>query len=126
MLIERKNITKILKTIEELKTRRFNINTQYKMLKIEKAILQEQAIFQEQIETNCKDFFEKDVNGNPLINGSGGYKIQKDKIEDCCNLINRLTALKIQLPDIYFSLDELEELDLTLEELQALENFVKI
>lgn len=39
--------------------------------------------------------------------------------------MNKMTSLQIQIPDIYFSLDELTELDLTLGELMPLEPFIK-
>lgn len=125
MLIKRSQINEIIKLINKLKEKKFNISTQYKLIKIEKFILEEQEIFQEQIQVNCSEFFERDENGNPLINDDGGYKIKKDKINECYTLMNRMTSLQIQIPDIYFSLDELTELDLTLGELVPLEPFIK-
>lgn len=125
MLIKRSQINEIIKLINKLKEKKFNISTQYKLIKIEKSILDEQEIFQEQIQVNCSEFFERDENGNPLINDDGGYKIKKDKINECYALMNKMTSLQIQIPDIYFSLDELTELDLTLGELMPLEPFIK-
>lgn len=125
MLIKRSQINEIVKLINKLKEKKFNISTQYKLIKIEKSILEEQEIFQEQIQVNCSEFFERDDNGNPLINDDGGYKIKKDKINECYSLMNKMTSLQIQIPDIYFSLDELTELDLTLGELMPLEPFIK-
>lgn len=125
MLIKRSQINEIIKLINKLKEKKFNISTQYKLIKIEKSILEEQEIFQEQIQVNCSEFFERDDNGNPLINDDGGYKIKKDKINECYRLMNKMTSLQIQIPDIYFSLDELTELDLTLGELMPLEPFIK-
>lgn len=125
MLIKRSQINEIIKLINKLKEKKFNISTQYKLIKIEKSILDEQEIFQEQIQVNCSEFFERDENGNPLINDDGGYKIKKDKINECCALMNKMTSLQIQIPDIYFSLDELTELNLTLGELIPLEPFIK-
>ena len=125
MLIKRSQINEIIKLINKLKEKKFNISSQYKLIKIEKSILEEQEIFQEQIQVNCSEFFERDANGNPLINDDGGYKIKKDKINECYALMNKMTSLQIQIPDIYFSLDELTELDLTLGELMPLEPFIK-
>lgn len=125
MLIKRSQINEIIKLINKLKEKKFNISTQYKLIKIEKSILDEQEIFQEQIQVNCSEFFERDENGKPLINDDGGYKIKKDKINECYALMNKMTSLQIQIPDIYFSLDELTELDLTLGELMPLEPFIK-
>ena len=49
MLIKRSQINEIIKLINKLKEKKFNISTQYKLIKIEKFILEEQEIFQEQI-----------------------------------------------------------------------------
>lgn len=49
MLIKRSQINEIIKLINKLKEKKFNISTQYKLIKIEKSILEEQEIFQEQI-----------------------------------------------------------------------------
>lgn len=125
MLIKRSQINNILKLISQLKERKFNITTQYKLIKVEKAILEEQQIFQEQIQANCSEFFERDESGRPLVNENGGYKIKKEKIDECYNLMNKMTSLQVQIPDIYFSLEELSELGLTLGELEPLEPFIK-
>lgn len=126
MLIERKQISDILSTINKLKEKKFDIQTQYKMIKIEKAIRDEQEIFQEQIKVNCSDFFERNEKNEPIMNEDGGFKIKKDCITHCYNLMNQLMSLKVQIPDIYFSLDELTSLDLSLGELASLEPFIKI
>ena len=126
MLIERKQISDILSTINKLKEKKFDIQTQYKMIKIEKAIRDEQEIFQEQIKVNCSDFFERNEKNEPIMNEDGGFKIKKDCITNCYNLMNQLMSLKVQIPDIYFSLDELTSLDLSLGELTSLEPFIKI
>lgn len=39
--------------------------------------------------------------------------------------MNKMNNLEVQLPDLFFSFDELEELDLTLEQLETLEPFIK-
>ena len=49
MLIKRSQINEIIKLINKLEEKKFNISTQYKLIKIEKSILEEQEIFQEQI-----------------------------------------------------------------------------
>jgi hypothetical protein len=39
--------------------------------------------------------------------------------------VTEIQEIEIQIPDIYFSLDELEDLGLTLYELDVLEPFIK-
>lgn len=125
VLVKRIGIQKIENLILSLSKEKFNIKTQYKLIKIHKAIKNEQEIYQEQIQLNFEPFLEKDENGIPKINESGGYKIKKDKITECYLLMNKMNNLEVQLPDLFFSFDELEELDLTLEQLETLEPFIK-
>ena len=108
MLVKRTEIQKIENLILSLSKEKFNIE-----------------IYQEQIQINCEPFLEKDENGIPKVNESGGYKIKKDKITECFSLMNKMNNLEVQLPDLFFSFDELEELDLTLEQLETLEPFIK-
>ena len=63
--------------------------------------------------------------GNPVINEQGGYKIQQNKMAECYFLMTQMNNLDVQIPDIYFTLDELEKLDLSLEEMETLLPFIK-
>ncbi len=125
MMVQRKNLETISQMIQKLSNKKFNIETQYKFIKLKKAIQEEQDIFQEQLQLNCQPFFETDEEGNPVMNNVGGFKIKKDKLNDCSFLVGKMTSMQVQLPDIYFTLDELKELNLTLDELLVLEPFVK-
>lgn len=124
MLIKRKNISGILKTIKTVSDKKFDIKLQYKFIKIQKALDEELQIYQNQLFENCKEFFEKDENGQFNVS-DGGYAINPDKIQECEQVIRRIDEMEIQIPDIYLSLDELESLDLTYTELMVFECFIK-
>lgn len=125
MLIRRQEALDMLAFLKTLDKKKFDINLQYKLIKIMKALKEEQEIYQEQIMLNCSQFFELDSFGSPLINEDGGYKVKKDKIIDCQNEISKINKCKVQINDTYFTTDELEPLDLTFEELAVLEPFIK-
>ena len=108
----------------KIKTMNFSIQTQYKFLKILKAVNEELIIYEEQRNSLIESYAEFD-NGNPVINENGGIKIKEGCLEDCKKKIDEINAMQIALPDIYFSLDELEPLGLTLGELELLEPFIK-
>lgn len=125
MLIKRQEISPILTLINSLGNQKFDISTQYKLIKIRKYLEPELEIYQQQIQDNCSQFFELDSSGNPIINEQGGYKIQQDKITDCYKLMREINAVEVQIPDTYLSLDELKDINLTLNELGLLEVFVR-
>lgn len=125
MLLSREEAFNTYQTILDIKNKKMNIQTQYKLIKIKKAIEKEKELYTEQLFSCCEDYFEKNENGEFLTNQDGGYKIKEDKIKECSFIISELNKLKVQLPDIYFSIEELEELKLSFEELENLMEFIK-
>lgn len=55
----------------------------------------------------------------------GGYMIEENKQDEVLKINSELLTIKVTVPDIYFSLDELKNLDLTLDELAPFMNFIK-
>ena len=125
MLIKRKKIEKIMKIIDKLRDQNFNILTQYKFIQIAKALENEQDILQEQISSLIIDYGERDEQEHLIQDESKGIKIKKEYLKECSQKIYDIYELNIQMPDIYFSFDELDSLNLTLGELELLEPFIK-
>lgn len=125
MLIKRKKIEKLMKIIDKLRDQNFNILTQYKFIQIAKALENEQDILQEQISSLIIDYGERDEQEHLIQDESKGIKIKKEYLKECSQKIYDIYELNIQMPDIYFSFDELDSLNLTLGELELLEPFIK-
>lgn len=126
MEIKRINCLNIIGLIEKLKNKTFNIETQYKFLLINKQCKQEEELYNEQLQLIIEKYGERDTNNNFIYNNSGGVKIQMELQKECLDLIKQLEESKTSFPDIYFTFEELDNLDLTLAELQILEPFIKI
>lgn len=116
-----------LRTIYKLNDKSFNIQTQYKILKLKKIISEEVALAKENILFKLiEEYCEKDENGNFATSEDGRtYKIYKDKVDEFAKKMDEYDKIEIQLPDIYFSEDELADLGLTLEELEIFMEFIK-
>lgn len=125
MLYKSEELQGLLNLINKIKSKSFNVATQYKFLKISKAVKEELEILWEQQELLLQEYGEKDEDGMYVINEDGGYRVRADKLQECAAKINELNIRQVQLPDIYFSLDEFEELGFTLEELELLDAFIK-
>lgn len=108
----------------KIKTKNFSIQTQYKFLKINKIVKEETDLFDEQMRYLICNYAERDENGNPILENNS-IKIKQEYVEECFEKIKEINNMTIQFPDIYFSLDELEPLELTLEELELLEPMIK-
>lgn len=124
MLISRKNLEPAINTINKLSDKTFNINTQYKLIKIKKQLVEELEIYYEQLE-NLKQYCQKDENGNYITSNDGAFMFKEGKKSDCLQALKNLNSLEVQVTDCYLSLDELEEFNLTLSELETLEPFIK-
>lgn len=124
MLVKRKNLYTIMSIIDRIKGKTFNLQTQYKFLKIKKQIEPEFSIYLEQKILNGNPYFVKDENGNPIMD-KGGYTIITEKVNEFQKVMRDLAESTISIEDCYFSLDELEGLDLSLEELEVLMDFIR-
>lgn len=125
MIISRYNLPILFNIFQRISNIQFDINTQYKLLKLKKVITEEQEIYIEQME-QLKQYCLKDEKGEFITTEDGGFAIDKTQLDTCGELVKQINSLQIQVPDIYFSLNELEPLNLTFQELEALDSFVKI
>ena len=126
MKIKRAECLNIINLIKKLKDKVFNIETQYKFLLIDKQCKEEEELYSQQLQFIIEKYGEKDDSNNLIHNESGGIKIQTEAQEKCLKLIKQLEKSDASFPDIYFSIDELDKLELTLDELRTLEPFIKI
>ena len=123
MKIKRYQLNNILKVLNEIGDKKLPIQLQYKLLKLKQQAENEQSLQQELIDKNCLQFLEKDENGNPIPQG-GGYKIQKEKIEECNKIIAEVMETEIDINDFSITLDELETMDLSFGQAEAFIIFV--
>lgn len=125
MLIRREDLFLIKKIGEQMKDKVFNIQTQYKLLKLIKIADEEYSIYMEQIQPLLDSYAEKDEQGNIIHSEGGGTKIKTDQMNILEQKLYELREIKVQVPDLYFSLDELEKLGLKMGELNAFIDLIK-
>lgn len=125
MLIRREDLFLIKKIGEQMKDKVFNIQTQYKLLKLIKIADEEYPIYMEQIQPLLDSYAEKDEQGNIIHSEGGGTKIKTDQMNILEQKLYELREIKVQVPDLYFSLDELEKLGLKMGELNAFIDLIK-
>lgn len=126
MLLERKIVKKFFNIFEKLSEKTFDISTQYKFILLKKEIEKDGEIIDEQLDIVLNRYAEKNEQGKIIYTDDGGVKVKEELAEECLKKIEEIQTQKIQLPDVYFSFDELDDLGLTLEELSVLEPFIKI
>ena len=125
MIYTTSEVKKLSQLLESIKDKVFDINTQYKFLKIAKIIKEEEELIQEQEFLLLKHYAEVDENGKFITSEDGGIKIKDGEIAEFGIKLMELKYRRVQLPDIYFSLDELEPLNLSLGQLELLIPLIK-
>ena len=106
-----------------IKTKILPMKTSYKFAKLFSNINSKYEFYQTQISLIINNYSEKDENGEPVITEDGNFKIQKDKIDTCQQKIDELINLNVEVPDIKFTFDELEQLELSVEQFMLLIDF---
>ena len=128
MIITRKQILQLGHFINKIKQENIkcNLNTKYKILKIGQLINQEFEISTILLDDIILKYAELNENLQRKINDNGGILIKSDKIAELQKDIEDFQKMEIQISDFYFSIDELEELELSFEELEYFMPFIKI
>ncbi len=124
MLVKRIYLNPLFNLTSKLLSQQFSIQTQYKFLKLRKILDEELQIYVQQAQELTK-YFEVDENNNFIQTESGEFKIKPENFEEFNSKVREIDQMEIQIQDIYFSLDELENLGLTLADLEVLSPFIK-
>lgn len=114
----------IIKSIEE-KEDNISIATKYKLLKLENLIAEDFNLFNRLIDEAILKYCSKDENKNPIYLEDGRVQITNENATKLQNEIDELMAMPIEMCDYYFSLSELECLNLSWKELKAFMPFIK-
>ena len=126
MIVTREQLLKIGKLIHDIKLKNLkcNINLKYKILKLENIIKEEFEMTNILLNDLSLKYAELDDNKEPIIK-DGGIKIITEQIINLQQELSDFYKATIQLPDYYFSLDELEELNLDWEKTEAFIPFIR-
>ena len=126
MQLRMEQVALIHNLYEQIKDQNMPIQTAYKMVQISNACAEHFHFFEDKMKQIIGTYSEKDSNGNPiLLDDNKSIKIRSDSIEECQKQIFELSNLKVELPDKYFTLDELKDLKLSLDNMRVLMPFIK-
>ena len=109
---------------KELLTQKLPIRTAYNLSKIFARAREELKFYQEKFKEIVIQYGEKDENGNLIFLENENISIPKDKIEECQKEITDLQNLELEIPDYSISLDSLEAIKISLDEISILLPFI--
>lgn len=126
MLLTRNQILSLGYLIKEIKTNNLecSITTKYKLLKLESSLKEEFELTHQLLSELSLKYAEKDDKNN-IITLNGGIKIQKGRVEQMKSELEEFEKGTVILPEIYFTIEELDGLNLSWAAMENLMPFIK-
>lgn len=114
-------IVQIYNLCNNIKTQVLPLKVAYKFAQLANSCDLQFHFFEQKMKEIINDYGEKDGEGNPILNEDGtSIKVKNGQTEICKNKIAELSALEIEIPDITFTLEELDNLQLTIDNVKIL------
>lgn len=111
---------------EKIKDTSLPIKITYKLTKLFHRVQDELNFYQTEQYKILESIALKDNNGNYIYTEDGnGIKIEEGKEKECEEKMNELLNIDVIVDDISFSLDELESLQLSIEDMNCLMPLIK-
>ena len=97
----------------------------YKIMKFCKGVATEEEFYNTKRNEIIDAYAVKDENGQVAVSDDGIIQIVPDKIPEANAAMMELNSIEVEAPNIKFTLDELEGLELTVAEMFALDAFIE-
>ena len=111
---------------EKIKDTSLPIKITYKLTKLFHRVQDELNFYQTEQYKILESIALKDDDGSYVYTEDGnGIKIKEGKEKECEEKMNELLNIDVIVDDIYFSLDELESLQLSIEDMNCLMPLIK-
>ena len=126
MTLKMYEITELPSFFEKVKSQKLPFKTSYKLALFAQEIEKHTAFYQEQFRELLFTYGKKDEDGNlvPTADGQGIVLIE-ETMEEAQTKLVELRELDVELPDIKFSVEEFEKMELTPTELIVFMPFIE-
>ena len=125
MKIKMHQIFKVLDIYSRVKGLKVPAKVAYKFNKLCIGLDEDSKFYNDELNKIFQQYAEKDENGNFKRTEAGGVEIKDDQIEVAQKELDNLVNLEVETPDITFSIDELDGLELSIEDFNAMLPFIK-
>lgn len=123
MKININELVQIGNLCEKFSNRVVSARLAYKLAKLSKAISEDINFYQEKYIEYLEMFGERDENGD-FVSNKGNIKIISGLEQECKEKFNELNSIEVEIPNIKFSLEELEQLNMTMKDMLVFDLFV--
>ena len=124
--MEISKVNDFLKVCQELENKSVNIKTVYKLAKLHSLLQTEADFYSTKLQGIIQKYGEVDEEGKFIfVDNGSAVKIKEGMLDNCRKEIEELNNFTVQLPDIHFTLDEFEGLELTLSQIEVFLDFIE-
>jgi hypothetical protein len=96
----------------------------YKIYKLCRFVEQEENFYNTTRRNIIEEFAERNENG-VIINNDGMINIIPDKIDEAQKAMTDLNEIDVDVPNVKFTLDELSEIKLSVQDIAVLDGFIE-
>lgn len=126
MILKMQQVVEFHTTYSKIKEQEMSVKLAYRLNQIEEICEKKNSFYEITMRDIITRYSEKDGDGNPVtLAAINSIKIKSEFIDECAKEIQELAELEVELPDITFTLDNLESLKLSASEVKALMPFIK-
>lgn len=126
MIVKMNQILSFCSFMENFKEAKVPLKTAYKINKLLQKMEVEKTFYQKSFSDIIQTYGKKDANGNYIFSQDGvSIEIKEELREECVSKVIELENLEIEIEDIFFSIDELDFLNLTIQDMNSLMPFIQ-
>lgn len=126
MKLKMSNVLAMQSIYPKLKDQVMPISITYKLARLFNSFQESSEFYSTELSKIITKYSEKDEEGNPIPLEYGvGVKIQQEYLVEAQEKLNELLRLEVDVPDITFTLRELESVQLSLDEFNQLLPFIQ-
>ena len=126
MNLRMSQLTALYQVYLKIKDLSFPIKTSYSLAKLGQALEKEIPFYDSEISKIINTYGERDENGNLVQIENGNIKIQSEKIDECAKKINELGELQVEIECGKIPLESLGDIELSVQELNALLPIIEV
>lgn len=113
------------KVYNSIKNEKMSIKTAYKLNKLIKKIEEENNFYNIKFHEIIEQYAEKNDQGEYQYIDENSIKIKEGKEQECYKKVSELQNLEIETPNITFSIEELGDINLTIDTVNMLMPFIE-
>lgn len=126
MNLRMSQLTALYQVYLKIKDLSFPIKTSYSLAKLGQALEKEIPFYDSEISKIINTYGERDENGNLVQIENGNIKIQSEKIDECAQKMNELGELQVGIECEKIPLERLGDIELSVQELNALLPIIEV